>query len=116
MLDLVAGLVAGFGAAAALTLRRDPDVHSLRARGIAVVAAGAYLVLLLLLASVVPVVGRFALVSGAVIPWPWSASPTTSPSGRASRGTSPRGDQPTGTPAAEGRTGTRGVRSVGTNT
>lgn len=68
LLDLVAGLVAGFGAAGALTLRRDPDLHPLKGRVIAVAAASVYIVVLVLLGGLVPVLGPFAIMSGAVIP------------------------------------------------
>lgn len=68
LLDLVAGLVAGFGAAGALTLRRDPDLHPLKGRVIAVAAASVYIVVLVMLGGLVPVLGPFAIMSGAVIP------------------------------------------------
>lgn len=68
LVDVVVGLVAGFGAGAVLTLRAEEDVHSRRARIVAVVAAAVYVLALLLLEGLVPVLGPFAVVSGAVIP------------------------------------------------
>ncbi len=68
LVDLVAGLVAGFGAAAALTLRYEPSMHSRRGRAVAVAGASLYILALILLQGLVPVLGRFAIMSGAVIP------------------------------------------------
>ncbi len=68
LLDLRMGLVAGFGAGAVLTLRSDPQVHSQRTRAIAVAGASVYILALLLLQGLVPILGPFAVMSGAVIP------------------------------------------------
>ncbi len=68
LLDLLVGLVAGFGAGAVLALRFDPEVHSRRGRVIAVTAASIYTLVLVLLQGVVPGLGPFAVISAAVIP------------------------------------------------
>jgi hypothetical protein len=68
LLDLLVGLVAGFGAGAVLALRFDPERHSRRGRAIAVTAASVYTLALVLLQHLLPVLGPFAVVSGAVIP------------------------------------------------
>lgn len=68
LVNLVAGLVAGFGAAAACALRLEPGVHSRRGRAVAVAAASVYVLVLLGLEALLPVLGRFAIMSGAVIP------------------------------------------------
>ena len=68
LIDLVAGLVAGFGAAAALALRYEPGIHSRRGRAVAVAGASVYILALILLQGLVPILGRFAIMSGAVIP------------------------------------------------
>ena len=68
LLDLLVGLVAGFGAGAVLALRFDPQVHSRRGRVIAVSAASVYTLVLILLQGAVPALGPFAIISAAVIP------------------------------------------------
>jgi hypothetical protein len=66
--NVVAGLVAGFGAGAVIALRPDEGVTSYRRRWIAVASATVYVLVLLLLSSQVPVLAPFAVVSGAVLP------------------------------------------------
>jgi hypothetical protein len=68
LVSIVPGLVAGFGAAAALALRYEPEMHSRRGRAIAVAGATLYVFALVLLRELVPVLGPFAIMSGAVIP------------------------------------------------
>jgi hypothetical protein len=67
LVNIVIGLAAGFGAGAVAALRREPDVHPLKPRVIAVVAGTVYLLLLSVLGQVAEAFGQFALVSGAVI-------------------------------------------------
>ncbi len=62
LLDVMAGAVAGLGAGGAVALRRD-EVHSAKARWIAVGVATIYVMVLRLVAV------EFALVSGAVLPF-----------------------------------------------
>lgn len=68
LLDLLTGLVAGFGAGAVLALRFDPEQHSRRNRVIAVAAASVYVLALNLLQGLLPAFGPFAIMSAAVIP------------------------------------------------
>jgi hypothetical protein len=68
LLDLLVGLVAGFGAGAVLALRFDPEVHSRKGRVIGVAGASLYTLALVLLQGLVPALGPFAVVSAAVIP------------------------------------------------
>ena len=63
LLDPMVGMVVGLAAGGVAALQRDPDVHSIRWRWIAVAAVLVYVVVLLLL------VPGFALVSGAVLPF-----------------------------------------------
>jgi len=68
MLNTIVGLVAGFGAAAVIALRGEEGVHSRRARAIAVAAASLYVLALLLLQGMLPALGPFAIISGAILP------------------------------------------------
>ncbi len=68
LINIVVGLTAGFGAGAAAALRREPDLHGLRARAIAVVGVSVYLLVLQMLAGISPGFGQFAIMSGAVVP------------------------------------------------
>lgn len=63
LLDPMVGMTAGLAAGGVTALQRDPDVHSIRWRWIAVGVLTAYVIVLLL------VVPPFAVVSGAVLPF-----------------------------------------------
>jgi hypothetical protein len=67
LVNIVIGLAAGFGAGAIAALRREPEVHPLKPRIIAVIAGSVYLFVLSLFGQVYPGVAQFVLVSGAVI-------------------------------------------------
>lgn len=60
--NVVVGVAAAYGAGGVAALRREPDVHSLRWRVVAVAAMTVYLVLLL-------AVPEFQVISGAVLPF-----------------------------------------------
>lgn len=62
LLDVVLGLVTGFAAGGAVTLRARGDDPPVRARGVAVLTASLYVLLLLLL------IPSFGVVTGAVLP------------------------------------------------
>ena len=68
LINIVVGLAAGFGAGAAAALRREPELHGLRARVIAVIGVSVYLIVLQLLAGFADGLGQFAFMSGAVVP------------------------------------------------
>ena len=63
LLNTVVGTMAGLAAGGVVALRREDDVHPVRWRWWAVVAATVYLMVLLVVAP------EFALISGAVLPF-----------------------------------------------